>query len=484
VRRILSITTNRAHTRFARLALTVALALSLAACAQKPAEHPAQAGVPVHGGSSPAHPDTTRNPLLFAGADIGERINAALEDCKRQCTVRLPAGNWSFATTIHLPSMALGTYSLQLDPGAVLTYTGKADAIVSPAYGLFAASLLIEGGQLIGTAAAASGIHIFPTNHIVIRNMTVRDFTEGDGIRVEGTNTVEIAADAVLHNRVGIHLIGTHCLEQRDSRNDLVCGPHLGGAGYAPNAIHVTGNMITQNRLWGIWEDYAPGVTAALGNLYLGNNLEANGDGAGHGAIWLAFSRATQVEANYFEGPSPYVRIGAPDKPASIGVAIRGNYFTTNGNVPVTIDLVNAVDTMIEDNSQYDAFSRTTPCFLNLGKEQGTYLGKNHLESISVACRGGKPASLPASTWEANPTVAANIGRFMGEVATSARAADTLKAPDVTPASHCAAFAADARAAALTGIFAEAGNGTVIVHHGPQLASGAGGKLNVFCSVQ
>src|ERR1700756_2308027 len=79
--------------RSGRLALTAALALSLSACAQSPMERPAPARAAIHGGSSPAHPDSTRNPLLFAGADIGERINAALEDCKRQCTVRLPAGN-------------------------------------------------------------------------------------------------------------------------------------------------------------------------------------------------------------------------------------------------------------------------------------------------------------------------------------------------------------------------------------------------------
>ncbi|MGI8771566.1 MAG: NosD domain-containing protein [Acidobacteriaceae bacterium] len=396
----------------------------------------------------------------------------------------MPAGNWSFATTIHLPSMGFGTYGLQLDPGTVLTYTGKADAIAAPAYGLFAASLLIEGGQLIGTPAAAAGIHTFPTNQIVIRNMVIRDFTGGDGIRIEGANTVDILQDVVVDNRVGIHLIGTHCLQRRDSRNDLICDMNLQGAGYAPNAIHVIGNMITQNTQWGIWEDFAPRVTAALNNLYLGNNLESNGDRKDHGAMWLAYSRATQVEANYFEGPAPYIRIGAADWPPSVGVAVRGNYFTTNAAVPVTLDLVNAEDTMIEDNSQYDAFPSATPCFVNLGKEKGTYLGKNHLESTSIACRGGKPAQLPASAWEANPgppmSAPGSIGRFVGQLTTSANPTDALKAADLTPAGHCAAFAADAKGSTLTGVYAEAGNGSVTVHHAGQ----AGGKLNVFCSLE
>ncbi len=464
-----------------RMAVTAAVFLTLTACAQKPSEVPAQAG-PAAPTAVSKH-DTTRNPLLFAGADIGERINAALEDCHHQCTVEMPAGKWSFATTIHLPSLAYGTYALRLDPGTVLTYTGKGDAIAAPAYGLYVASLLIAGGELIGSPAAAVGIHLFPTNHIIIRNMIIRGFTGGDGIRIEGANTVDVLEDAVLDNRVGIHLIGTHCLHQRDSRNDLICSTHLPGDGYAPNAIHVIGDMISSNHQWGIWEDYAPGVTPALGNLYLGNNLEENGDSgnqAEHGTIWLAFSRATQVEANYFEGTSAYVRIGAAGRPASVGVAVRGNYFTTNAAVPITVDLVNAVDTMIEDNSQYNPFPNATPCFVNLGSETGTYLGKNHLESKSVACRGGKPAQLPASAWEANPGTSGSIGRFVGQITTSAKGLDTLNSAGITPAAHCAAFAADAKGAALTGVYAEAGNGTVTVHH----AAPAGGKLNVFCSAQ
>jgi hypothetical protein len=55
-----------------------------------------------------------------------------------------------------------------------------------------------------------------------------------------------------------------------------------------------------------------------------------------------------------------------------------------------------------------------------------------------------------------------------------------VKAADVTPAGHCAAVAADAKGAVLTGVYAEPGNGIVTVHH----AADAGGKLNVFCSSQ
>ncbi|MGI8771565.1 MAG: hypothetical protein ACR2JE_09010 [Acidobacteriaceae bacterium] len=53
-----------------------AFLLPLSACAQKP-EPAAQAGPAAQAASASRH-ETTRNPLLFAGGDIGERINVAL----------------------------------------------------------------------------------------------------------------------------------------------------------------------------------------------------------------------------------------------------------------------------------------------------------------------------------------------------------------------------------------------------------------------
>ena len=53
-----------------------------------------------------------------AGADIGDRVNHTLKSCALQCTVYIPAGNYSFATPIHLELGAFGKYKLSGDPGA------------------------------------------------------------------------------------------------------------------------------------------------------------------------------------------------------------------------------------------------------------------------------------------------------------------------------------------------------------------------------
>src|ERR1700756_3924699 len=54
-----------------------------------------------------------------AGSDIGDRVNHALRSCALQCTVYIPAGNYSFATTIRLELNPFGKYGLRGDPGAV-----------------------------------------------------------------------------------------------------------------------------------------------------------------------------------------------------------------------------------------------------------------------------------------------------------------------------------------------------------------------------
>ncbi len=452
-----------------RFVAAAALALSLTACAQQP---PVPA---IRTSATAANPDTTRNAMLFGGGDIGERINAALADCHQRCTVRVPAGDYSFSTTIRLPLTGNGAYMLDIDPGAMLSYKGTGDAILAPSTGAGRAELLITGGQLIGNPKAQAGIHtLTPANKVTIRNMTILGFSNGDAIHIDGTNSVLIFDNDITYNGVGVHLTGNRCSNARNAQGDLQCAHNNPGPGFAPNAIHVIGNMIVDNLHWGVWEDWSSGVTPSLDNLYLGNNLEHNGHEPNGGAMWLAFSRATQVISNYFEASPHYIYIGDIRQIPAVGVSVRGNYFTSDANQPISVNLIHAEDTMIEDNSQYGPPSNPAPCFVDLGEETGTYLGKNHVEARSVACRGGKAITVSPAVYASAPS----IGEFVGEVTTSASASDALPVPGITAHAHCAAFAANAQGAALTGLFAEAGGGTVAIHHSPQ----SGGKLNVFCS--
>ena len=171
-----------------------------------------------HAPSSPQAPVAATS---AAGIDIGDRVNHALKSCALQCTVYIPTGNYSFATTIRLELNPFGKYKLSGDPGAVITYTGSGDAINTHANNLQGSSqLLIEGFQLKGNPHAVAGIHTMPTNRISIRNMVITGFTAGDGILVEGTNDSNIYDNLIDSNKNGIRLIPTLCGGQ-----PLQCGP-------------------------------------------------------------------------------------------------------------------------------------------------------------------------------------------------------------------------------------------------------------------
>ncbi len=138
-----------------------------------------------------------------AGSDIGDRINHALKSCGLQCTVYIPPGNYSFATTIRLELNPFGKYKLSGDPGAVLTYTGTGDAITTPVNNLQGSSqLLIEGFQLRAIRMPPPGSTLLPTNRITVRNMVITGFSGGDGILVEGTNSSNIYDNLISETRM------------------------------------------------------------------------------------------------------------------------------------------------------------------------------------------------------------------------------------------------------------------------------------------
>ncbi len=330
-----------------------------------------------------------------AGRDIGDRINHALKDCALQCTVYIPAGKYSFATTIELELNPFGKYKLSGDPGAVLTYTGHGDAItttigIQPG----ASQLIIEGFQLAalgGKSGVAAGIHLMPTNRITVRNMVITGFS--DGILVEGTNSSNIYDNLISSNKNGIRLIPTVCSTSRP----IHCGTSVEGYPYAANAIHVTGNQITNNSQWAIFEDtvlVGHGLTEALNNLYMGNNLEGNA-----GAIYLTRSRGTVISANYFEGSGREVVLGMPNGGSgyrAYGPVVRDNYFTTTMYTPYNIEIQDADSALIEGNSELVATIGPKNCFVNVISSTRAWISKNAIYQKNAYCFNGVPGIPPS----------------------------------------------------------------------------------------
>jgi parallel beta-helix repeat protein len=327
----------------------------------------------------------------IAGSDIGDRVNHALKSCALQCTVYIPAGNYSFGTPIQLALTPFGKYKLSGDPGAVLAYTGSGDAITTPVTNMAGSSqLLIEGFQLLGNAHAASGIHMLPTNRITIRNMVITGFSGGDGILVEGTNSSNIYDNLISNNKNGIRLIPTLC----STGHPVQCGASVTGSPFAANAIHVTYNQITNNAQWAIFEDtvvVGHGLSETLNNLYMGNDLEENG-----GAIYLTRSRGTVIEANYFEGSSREVVLGMPNGGSGFrayGPVVRDNYFTTMTATAYNIEIQDADSALIEGNSELVASLGPKNCFVNMVGATRTYISKNAMYQKNTYCYNGAPGT-------------------------------------------------------------------------------------------
>jgi parallel beta-helix repeat protein len=330
-----------------------------------------------------------------AGSDIGDRVNNALKACALQCTVYIPAGNYSFGTTIELALNPFGKYKLSGDPGAVLTYTGSGDAIKTTVNNLMGSSqVLIEGFQLVGNPHAASGIHTMPTNRISIRNMVIIGFSSGDGILVEGTNSSNIYDNLIANNKNGIHLIPTVC----GTSKPVHCGISEDGYPYATNAIHVRDNQISTNSQWAVFEDavlVGHGLTEALDNLYEGNNFEANRVGA----IYLTRSRGTIIAANYFEGSPREVVLGVPNGSSGYrawGPVVRDNYFTTVTGTPYNIEIQDADSALIEGNSELVGSLNAKNCFLNMSvATTRIYVSRNAIYQKNAYCYNGSPGTPP-----------------------------------------------------------------------------------------
>jgi parallel beta-helix repeat protein len=327
----------------------------------------------------------------IAGTDIGDRVNHTLKSCALQCTVYIPAGNYSFSVGIHLELNTYGKYKLTGDPGAVLTYTGSGDAITTSIGDQPGSSqLLIEGFQLKGNAHAAAGIHLLPTNRITVRNMVITGFSGGDGILVEGTNSSNIYDNLIAGNKNGIRLAPTLC----SGGHPIQCGPSVNGSPYAANAMHVTYNQITNNSQWAIFEDtpvIGHGLSEALNNLYMGNDFEQNG-----GAIYLTRSRGTVIEANYFEQSSRQVVLGIPNGGSgyrAYGPVVRDNYFTTMTGTAYNIEIENADSAMIEGNSELVASLGPKNCFVNMVGATRTWISKNAIYQKNAYCNNGAPGT-------------------------------------------------------------------------------------------
>ena len=105
----------------------------------------------------------------------------------------------------------------------------------------------------------------------------------------------------------------------------------MNGPPYAANAIHVTNNQITNNSQWAIFEDtvvVGHGLTETLNNLYMGNDLEANGGGYLSDPVPWNRHRSKLLRGVTAPGGAWHCLNGGSGYRA-YGPVVRDNYFTT-----------------------------------------------------------------------------------------------------------------------------------------------------------
>jgi Right handed beta helix region len=425
-----------------------------------------------------------------ADHDLGQAISDYFASCSHSCTVYIPSGTYSYATTITIPGVTAGSFRLIGEKGTVLSYTGSSDAIVaSVSLPSGDSNLQISGFQLSGTSAASSGIHLRPSNVVTVSEMQITGFSSGSGIFVEGLNGSSLQNNAIFSNLYGILLQPTFCTGSS-------CSPTGSGPStYSPNAIHIHDNYIQGNVQWGIYF-YAPEPHGlALNNIISSNVLEQNGNASGqdYGDIYIERGQGTVIEDNYFETSLRHIvlgALGAGTGYVSTGDHITGNYFTS-GSAPYNIELDNSKWTVIDGNN--DLYGTSKICEIETpaaGDEYGTIVGLNGFTTGNyLTCVGGLTgAYLPGTNSFTQPVIQtatfAGCSITPGSVGTTCNATGYWSAPLSTlPNNVVCQIAAAGTGANTLGALTGLSTTGVAVQEIAVSASAAGGGV-IYCVSQ
>lgn len=442
--------------------------------------------------------NTVLNPLLFGSGDIGQHINATVAACSAICSIRVPAGAYSYSNTIVLPLNLFSQFNLQFDDGAKLTYSGSGDAIYYQvgSGGPTEGNCKISGGQLVGNTNAVSGIHVMPTNTCTISSMLIYGFANGAGVWFEGSNGATLQNSGIFNNKTGVLLSPTYCTGATCSTSNS------SGAAFSPNAIHIQNNSIVSNTGWGVQstDPVTNFLTGALNDTVENNDMETNGTGA----IFFGRSYGLLIQSNYFEASPTQIRLGLSGGTdggtrffASWGTSIVNNYFTGSTATPTDIQLDDTQDLLVEGNTRLLVTSNNSNCFLNslansganVG-EKGTYLSKNSVffngtGNGNYICIQNAGVSQLAGT---NSFQISNTNYNMIVVnqnyqITSTGTSETVTTGNlVSAASACLVgpFNSAASAAANSSYYIPSGANTGTLYH-PSGVNGA--RVNIFCSI-
>ncbi len=176
-------------------------------------------------------------PIKAEGSkDIGAQINDAFAACGLNCVVAIPAGNYSYTTTIHMtkPSQSLigmGSYA------TILAYKGSGDGIrwqMNPFTTAKAGAL--RGLSVVGTSAATNCVHSGSLEGSTWDDVTVSGCTGTTAYSGTGSNGI------LLENAcIGGTVLGSKCIggTQAYTERTHIHNVHVG---YSGQSYGVPGN--------------------------------------------------------------------------------------------------------------------------------------------------------------------------------------------------------------------------------------------------
>jgi hypothetical protein len=310
------------------------------------------------------------NASFYTGADIGAKVNSALTALGNVGTVFIPSGTYTFSTNINMPVGSNGQAELICSSGARLNFTGTGYAIQAVTTGVAPnnANVRIVNCEIVGTSAGSGGVKLHVLNGAVLDHVTVRGFSSGNGVLVQGANQVDLIAPRLISNAVGLHDIGV-------VYNALP---------YAANAVSIHGGYISYNTSYGWYEDATVAGSAGynLNNHAFGTTLEGN---TGANVFWQG-GHTLGCHGCYMEMPTG----ATTTNPFQIGDAtwnvtnpiVENSFFSSIG-ASNSITMVQSAYGRVTGNEEI----QTITTFLNLGSDTakvfGTEIGLNKSQATN-----------------------------------------------------------------------------------------------------
>jgi hypothetical protein len=342
---------------------------------------------------------------LGTGSDIGAKVNSIFANAgyfatnkypkPASGTVQIPFGTYTQTTPIVIPIIANSVTTLQCDPGTVLNFTGKGNAI-SAIFSLTTANVMIRitGCEINGSNAAtgANGVMLDHFYGSFLQDIHANNFSTGSGIVYQGSGVSTCINCWARGNQYGVKILSS--------------GPTgKDRSGTAPNGIHWYGGAIENNRTWGVYNDfldlskYGPGYNIS----FEGVDFEYNGTASAYaGQILIQELQNVLINNNYFatNRGTENIQVGVTGTARSTNVQITNNHMETTKTGASSIDAQSLTGGIISGNTEII----NTGTFLELGSRSTVDVRNNVMQSHAKLMAGNVEGAASSNSGTLNAT--------------------------------------------------------------------------------